>query len=69
VHLKNPNPFKRSYSMPKTDNDSSNSIQRTRSWYERLGLKKAGSFTDDDIKSSDCSLVRFAPITMKNSMK
>jgi hypothetical protein len=73
VHLENPNPFKKSNSMPKRDNDSSNSIQRTRSWYERLGLKKVGSFADDDIKSSDSvSLVRnrSAPLDfMKNSMK
>jgi hypothetical protein len=71
VHLKNPNPFKRSNSMPKTDNDSA--IQRTRSWSERLGLKKAGSFTDDDIKSSDSVSLgrnRSAPNDFtKNSMK
>jgi hypothetical protein len=73
VHLENPNPFKKSNSMPKRGNDSSLSINRTRSWYERLGLKKVGSFAEDDIKSSDSvSLTRnrSAPVDfMKNSLK
>jgi hypothetical protein len=65
VHLENPNPFRKSNSSPKKDNGSS--IHRTRSWYERLGLKKVASYAEDDIKSSDSvSLARnrSAPVAL-----
>jgi hypothetical protein len=68
VHLKGSDT--KSNSLPWTEKESS--LQRTRSWYARLGLKKVASLVEEaDIKSDDTvSLARnrSAPI-MKNSPK